>query len=174
MTDSGMIAIIISVAAATFAYLAARRAREANRIALYDRRLALFRVVQAELSEVLRNGDATIASANKLLEPLQEARFLFPKEVPTYIENLRAHMLSLRFAEVANRRRSPTEDALDRRDRAFKLLLQDIDNLFAVFVPAMSVVEWTARDNVEELKKFGARTAEAITSRAKANQATEE
>ena len=172
MTDSGWVALAISIAVGFFAYLGALRAREANRIALYDRRLALFRAVQAELSDTVRKGDASLENADRLLDPLQEARFLFPKQVAKYIESMRNNMLTLHFTEQAVRlHRGPNNEAeLDRRHRAFKALLEDMNSLFVVFVPVTHVSEWTARDSLAELRLFGSRMSDKLRERAEENR----
>jgi hypothetical protein len=88
-------AFIAATAALWIGWLQSRALREQNRIAAFERRLAVFKDAQIALGSVMRDGDADNEALSGMIRAVQASWFLFPAGVTSHLEALYDQMVDL-------------------------------------------------------------------------------
>ena len=86
-----VLTVIIALIAAYIAYQQWRTNARMVKLDAFDRRFRIFDEVQRFIGVVLRNGGASEEELQKFYRATLEAEFIFGKEIPRYLSELRRH-----------------------------------------------------------------------------------
>ena len=92
---SGLLTPLIALIAVYIAYQQYRTNSLRLRHEVYERRLRVYKAVQAFLSEIMREGDIDFPRTSHFYAEASEAAFLFDREIQTFIDDLHAKAIDL-------------------------------------------------------------------------------
>ncbi len=92
---SGLLTPLIALVAIYIAYQQYRINSLRLRHDVYERRLRVYKAVQAFLSEIMRQGDIDFLRTSQFYAEASEAAFLFEEEIQTFIDDLHAKAIDL-------------------------------------------------------------------------------
>lgn len=144
---SGAAALVAATAAAGaiwVGHLQVRALRQQNRIAIFDRRHAVFVRARRHLELTIQRAKPSIDDIMEFNRILQEARFIFPKNVSDKIIALKTTVLSLRslHSQIWDDAGDPlnaSSDLIDAFYRTLESIANEWEGLYEVFGPHMQL-----------------------------------
>jgi hypothetical protein len=85
---SGLLTPTIAIIAVYIAYQQLKTNRDRVRLNLYDKRFKVFRGLMDLLAHIMREGNVTDEALYKFNADTNEARFIFDKEIPDYLQTI--------------------------------------------------------------------------------------
>ncbi|MEQ1708166.1 MAG: hypothetical protein ABL864_07535 [Terricaulis sp.] len=138
MSDTAAIVVAALVTAGVtlcLGILQLARMREQNRIALFERRLACFRLAQGALSRVFQEGKADGEALAKMLDAVQTSWFIFPRPLSDRLEKTYNQMVDTLG------RSKPSQEDITLQYGALSEVLGELTKLRDLFEPFMHVTE---------------------------------
>lgn len=125
----------VTLLAIVIAVLQWRTAHQRAVLDLFDRRMQVYEAISAAVSEIMREGTATMNALISFDRGAVRVPFLFGNEVHLFLQETRKRMVALRFAEE----RTKTDDDL-LRGRAADMAAKHMMELTGFYVEFASLV----------------------------------
>lgn len=144
----GWVTILSALATPTLAifaiYIAWRQhqtAKEKIKLDLFDRRFALFQIVEKSILSVLQNGKASDDIVRLVTTASMQAHMLFPKDMASKIEEWRITFINFNITDINARNHEMNEEfrqtAISKQLELSKTLSSEYNKLGELFAPCM-------------------------------------
>ena len=141
---TGLLTILLTGVGAWIAYNQFRIAQANLRLALFDRRFAVFESAREFLVRVGRDNAVKLSDVSTFSRGTLDAGFLFDVGIVAYFQEIRDRALKWRSDDVMYERgpRAGEQSLLDSREDGMRWLMAQLDELPKRLQPYMAFDEW--------------------------------